>query len=1083
MVAQPHNAVRRPAFPPARRPVPAFGPRRLSSAALLLGVLAAGVVPAWGASSMRMTGITVRDGKAVVRWEGSGGPYQLLCRTNLQQDWVKVGPVTSGTSATNPAVAGPYCFFMVTSDLTPPAVPSGVQAQTNNCSAISLRWNAAFDNFGGSGVRAYSVYRNGALLRRVNAISNSIVDAGITSPATYQYTVVATDTVGNQSAPSAPVVVTMPNCNNLPPVARAGGDRTVTEGVELVLDGTQSYDPDGSLAAYEWDLGDGTSATGAMVTHVFARPGSYLATLRVTDSAGASAADSVVVTVMPANRPPVAVAGPDLAAAVGAGVAFNGGQSSDPDGSLVQHAWSFGDGSSANGLLVTHAYAAPGTYVATLTVTDDGQATASDSVVVTVTNVVVPNLPPVANAGPDKSAQVGALVSFDASQSRDPDGLITSYGWEFGDGTTGTGPTASWAYAAPGTYEVTLRVTDEWGAVAVDKAVVTVTAVPVGNQPPVADAGQDRTGTNRVPVSFHAGGSRDPEGSALVYQWNFGDGSTGAGLLVSHVYASAGQYVVELTVTDAGGATARDTAVVSVVASANQPPVAVAGSDQTWPVSSDFGFSAFASRDPDGTIASYEWDFGDGTRGSGMTVLHRYASAGSYTVRLTVTDNGGAVSSASVLANVLAPGSGALAGGTVLRGTNMGGTGIEQGLSVAVDRQGNVVLAGVQAGRPYVVKQSPLGETLWTFVPKGGGGGTVEGVAIDSQGDILLTGNFLYTQDFGGGALVSAGGYDIFLVKLSAAGTHLWSKRFGGSLSSSTPTESGLGVAVDTNDNSVVMTGFFQTEVNFGGGVLWPAYLDMFVAKFSAEGQYLWARQAGGSTAGTTGRAVAVDRSGAIFVGGEFACPARFGTQWVTNYAGINSDLFVAKYSSAGDFRWVNHYGQLNTQCRAVALAADGRGDIVVTGVSMGPNSLGGQVLTNRGMEDIVLAKYAGDTGRHLWSKSFGGTYWDMARAIAIDSANQITLAGTFSPSIDLGLGALQPSGGASGGAFAAKFSPEGAPLWSKGLPYGAVPTCVSLRTDGRIYLGGRCSGSLSFGGFNLTSAGQSDFLLLELAP
>lgn len=968
--------------------------RLLTTVALLVGALVGGAAPLSAATSLRMTGITLREGKAVVRWEGNGGPYQLLCRTNVNQDWCKVGPATGGTMATNPVITSPQVFYMVTSDLTPPAVPSGVQAQTNDCTAVTVRWNAAFDNFGGSGVRSYSVFRNGNLLQRVNAISNSIVDTGPLGPGSYTYTVAATDTVGNQSTPSTPTTVTLPNCNNRPPLAAAGPDQTAVVGGVVSFNGGQSSDADGSLAGHAWNFGDGTSATGAVVTHAYALPGTYMVTLTVTDDYGATGTDTAMVTVQAGNQPPVANAGPDVSVPAGGSVAFSGGLSSDPDGDVVKHVWSFGDGSSALGVLVTHTYAAPGTYVASLTVTDNAGATATDSLVVTVTNAVLANRPPVASAGPDVAGTVGTAVAF------------------------------------------------------------------------------------------HGGGSVDPDGPIAAYAWDFGDGGTAAGVAVSHAYAAAGQYTVRLTVTDAAGATGFDTAVVTVTAALNQPPVASAGADQAGLVGTDFAFNGSGSRDPDGSLASYFWSFGDGTAGSGVAVLHRYASAGTYQVRLTVTDNAGAVATATVVATVTNLSYPPALSGTFLRGTNFGGAGIDTAQTVALDRQGNTIVAGSYANRPYVVKQSAAGETLWTFITRGAGAGSVESVAVDGNGDILLTGNFISTQDFGGGPLTGAGGYDVFLVKLSAAGAHLWSKRFGGTPFSSTPTESGFGVAVDTNDNSVVMAGIFDSEIDFGGGPLRASYiLDMFVAKFTTDGSHVWSRAVGGS-AGTYARAVAVDRQGAVFVAGEFASPVRFGTAWVTNYAGINQDMFLVKYSPAGAFQWVNHYGQQTTQCRALGVVADGAGDVIVTGTSMGLNSLGGLMLTNRGADDILLAKYTGDTGRHLWSKSFGGAYFDSARAVAVDASNRITLAGVFNPNINFGLGNLVPTSGTSSGAFVANFAPDGTTRWARSFGAGAeAPNGVVARADGRIYVVGRMYYPLSFPSFTITSAGSSDLFLLECAP
>ncbi|MRG60096.1 PKD domain-containing protein [Agromyces sp. CFH 90414] len=148
---------------------------------------------------------------------------------------------------------------------------------------------------------------------------------------------------------------------------------------------------------------------------------------------------------------------------------------SDGDGSVVDHAWTFGDGATASGASASHTYGAAGTYAVTLTVTDDDGATAAKSVDVTVTAPPPPNEAPTAAFTQLAS---GRMVAFDGATSSDPDGSVVGYAWDFGDGSTGAGAAPTHEYAAAGTYDVELTVTDDDGAtdsVAID---VTVTDVP-----------------------------------------------------------------------------------------------------------------------------------------------------------------------------------------------------------------------------------------------------------------------------------------------------------------------------------------------------------------------------------------------------------------------------------------------------------------------------------------------------------------------------------------------------------------------------------------------------------------------------
>ena len=252
-------------------------------------------------------------------------------------------------------------------------------------------------------------------------------------------------------------------------------------------------------------------------------------------------------------------------------------------------------------------------------------------VIVRIDDYVVtgPNQAPIASF----TATGGELqASVNAAASTDLDGTITSYAWDFGDGGTGTGVSASHAYAAGGTYQVTLTLTDDDGAI----GSITHDVVVAGlNQPPVPDFTVTPTG---LTVAVDASATTDPDGTVASYAWDFGDSTApGTGQTTSHAYTVAGTYTVTLTATDDDGAfasTTRDTTVVVP----NQPPTAsftATGGELTA------SFDGSASSDSDGTLVSYAWDFGDGGTSTEVAPTHPYAVGGTYTVRLTVTDDDG----------------------------------------------------------------------------------------------------------------------------------------------------------------------------------------------------------------------------------------------------------------------------------------------------------------------------------------------------------------------------------------------------------------------------------------------------------
>jgi len=176
---------------------------------------------------------------------------------------------------------------------------------------------------------------------------------------------------------------------------------------------------------------------------------------------------------------------------------------------------------------------------------------------------------------------------------------------------------------------------------------ISIGSTPSTNNPPQANAGANKTSKVGLSVSFNGSGSSDSDGSIISYAWDFGDGDSSIGSVVSHTYSTAGAYTASLTVTDNDGATDTDTVLVTISESSTPPPStnktpkAVAGSDIKVKVGEQVHFDGSGSSDPDGTITSYSWDFGDSRDSNEKEPLHSYATPGVYKVTLVVTDNNG----------------------------------------------------------------------------------------------------------------------------------------------------------------------------------------------------------------------------------------------------------------------------------------------------------------------------------------------------------------------------------------------------------------------------------------------------------
>ena len=453
-----------------------------------------------------------------------------------------------------------------------------------------------------------------------------------------------------------------------PPVADAGGDRTVAEEVSVLFTGEDSYD-DLGIDGYAWTVHDydGDYAFDTMsFSYTFSMPGVYYVDLIVEDTIGQlSTTDTIAVTVTDETAPS-ADAGPDQTVANGTTVLFSGsGVDGDDYDTALDFEWTFiydGALETMTGESPSFLFEIVGGYVVTLTVTDDAGNSAEDEMTVTVEDVV----DPVANAGLDQTVDEGDTVTFDGSGSYDADTSIIVYEWDFtydGAPETLTGETPSFVFDIADSYVVTLTVTDEGGNTGTDTVTITVNEVVIVNDPPVANAGADQpdvvTGDT---VTFDGSGSTD---DVLVtdYTWTLTYDETAqelTGVSPTFVFDIAGEYVVTLTVSDAEGLTATDTVTITVTDAEPPPaenvaPVADAGTAQTVDEGDTVTFDGSASADSDGTIASYVWTFtynGTAQTLTGAAPTFDFEIAGTYTVTLTVTDDDGATGTDTVIITV-----------------------------------------------------------------------------------------------------------------------------------------------------------------------------------------------------------------------------------------------------------------------------------------------------------------------------------------------------------------------------------------------------------------------------------------------
>jgi PKD repeat protein len=376
------------------------------------------------------------------------------------------------------------------------------------------------------------------------------------------------------------LVLVPPAPPNQPPTASfAYSPGSPILGAAVAFDASGSMDPDGAIVSYAWDFGDGASASGKTTSHAYATAGTYTVRLVVTDDDGATGTTtrSVVVTPpTPANQPPTAsfVYSPGSPIA-GATVAFDASGSMDPDGAIVSYAWDFGDGGTASGAAVTHAYAFTGTYPVRLAVTDNdgltdtttrsigvGEAAKADLVIAGITHS--PANPAIGQAvnfavtvRNQGAAPAGAFRVLVSGTSASTQGTVAS----LGPGASTTLALALALSQSPETF--TARADDLDQVVESDETNNTGTDVVSAPAPaaPVAEAGGPYSGTVGQSITFNGSGST---GAITSYLWAFGDGQSGQGATVTHAYGAPGTYTATLTVIGQSGQQSMDNAQVTV---------------------------------------------------------------------------------------------------------------------------------------------------------------------------------------------------------------------------------------------------------------------------------------------------------------------------------------------------------------------------------------------------------------------------------------------------------------------------------------------------------------------------------------
>lgn len=491
---------------------------------------------------------------------------------------------------------------------------------------------------------------------------------------TYYFSLTATDDVG--ATGSDTVVITVKKSANQAPRIVVTKSLTIelpTDSVFVSAKG--SFDPDGTIESYNWEFisgPDSLSASDASAMETWInnmKVGVYKFKLTVADNLFEKVSDTVTISVLPSsNKLPVARAGANIVLNLpDNSTTLDGSASSDPEGAVLGYSWRKIKGPagdlilSADKAVTSIESLAEGIYLYELTVTDDANSSAADTIRITVKGAL--NLPPDADAGRDAEIVVSLQqATLDGSQSSDADGTIVSYSWVELSGNSGeqiadpAAPITSVNNLKTGTFVFELTVTDNDGSSAKDTVIIKVTSKP--SKPPIAFAGNDFSVNLPIDtVLLAANGSYDTDGSIGSYQWTLISGPNNATLndATSSIAGLSGLveglYEVELTVTDNDGLTATDRVIITVVPAGNTKPIASAGSDLSISLPmAQLSLDGSASYDPDGSIELYNWTQVSGpvqvtfNSNTIATPIIKGMSAGKYTFRLSITDDGGLTS-------------------------------------------------------------------------------------------------------------------------------------------------------------------------------------------------------------------------------------------------------------------------------------------------------------------------------------------------------------------------------------------------------------------------------------------------------
>ncbi len=443
-----------------------------------------------------------------------------------------------------------------------------------------------------------------------------------------------------------------------------------------------------------------------------------------------------------------------------------------------------------------------------------------------------------------------------------------------------------------------------------------------------------------------------------------------------------------------------------------------------------------------------------------------------------------------------------------------GGVWVDSGEAICTDDMGNVYTAGYFSGIAqfgdisiqssgsydiYIAKMDYAGNYLW--VKKAGGSGSnddaAEGIAVDSDGNIVVVGSYSGNNAEFGDLQVSGGGY--FIAKLDSDGEFLW-------VTTGEDNGSAHAYAVDVDPNgNIYLTGMLQGTVSFGDFTLIGTISDMgtaidaaYIAKLDGDGNFLWAKRIDEPEDGwliARGHSIKVDNEGNSYITGYYEGTAVFGETTLDSYSdGTGSfNVFIAKLDVDGEFVWANHATLPNDEAQAAAyahaIAIDSDQNVYITGEYQGTPKFGTTVLAQPNFINLFVAKL-NSSGQFLWALGNGADMENWGSSIAVDNEGYCYVGGKWGENpyvfvddepYSITFGSQTFTKNHSGAnAFVTKISSSGEYMWAKsvssqGSPSGSKTNALAVDNYFNLYATGNFFRTANFDSYSYTSFETDD--------